>query len=150
ADVAALDDPAVALAGVAVAVDAEDVEALLAALEHLPRDGEGELGGQRGLDADAREQPGHAAELEAGAGAAGVQQGVVAELAAGDGVGYRVAGRPAVAEEVAGREGVVAGLVGHLLVAAARQRQKERRREGARPGPARLPLAARSVVALQH
>src|SRR5207237_6418350 len=78
------------------------------------------------------------AEIDAGASAAGEQEDVIAKLAAGNGARYRHAGRAAVAEEVAGLEGIVAGLIGHLLIAAARQGRTKQYARNQPEAPARV------------
>src|SRR5205814_581353 len=128
ADIATFNDFPISLSGISVADNAEDIEPLLAAIEHFLGDRLGELLSEGSGGASTGEQAEDLAEIDAGAGAAGEQEGVVAKLAAGNGARHRHAGRAAVAEEVAGLEGIVAGLIGHLLIAAARQRRTKQHR----------------------
>src|SRR5207302_1437520 len=125
--------------GVSVADDAEDVVALPAAFQHFLRHGLGELVSEWSGGASAGEQAEDLAKVDARSGAAGEEEVVIAELAASDRAGRGLAGGAAVAEEVAGLEGIVAGLIGHLLIAAACQRRTEQHGRNQPDAPAKVP-----------
>jgi hypothetical protein len=105
--VAARGDHAVAVAGFAVARGAVNVVALLAAVHDAGVDGEGEAVGDRAVDL------------------AGGHEAVESQLAARHRPRDARPRRHPVGEEVARLEGVVAGLVGHLLAAGGEEQQEK-------------------------